>query len=64
MKGEMETSRTINYSGIFLSCYADNNTSCVHATKDHTLVYVYSGKLLMEDRGKEIIIILSIDVKR
>lgn len=60
----MEASRTINYSGIFLSCYADNNTSCVHATKDHTLVYVYSGKLLMEDRGKEIITILSIDVKR
>lgn len=49
----MEISDTINYSGIFLSCYADNNTSCVHATKDHSLVYLYSGKLIIEECGKE-----------
>ena len=49
----MKSSRTINYSGIFLSCFFDNNTSCVHAMKDHTLVFVYSGKLLVEEEGQE-----------
>ena len=50
----MESSKIINYAGIFLTCYVDNNTSCVHATKDHTLTYLYSGKLLIEDGDKEI----------
>lgn len=54
----MNTSKTINYSGTFLSCFYDNNTSCVHATKDHTLVYLYSGKLIIEDSGKEERVIL------
>lgn len=49
----MNASKTINYSGTFLSCFYDNDTSCVHATKDHTLVYLYSGKLIIEDNGKE-----------
>lgn len=52
----MESSRTINYSGTFLSCFSDNNTSCVHATKDHTLVYLYSGKLIIEEGSKETVI--------
>lgn len=52
----METSKTINYSGTFLSCFFDNNTSCVHATKDHTLVYLYSGKLIIEERNKETVV--------
>lgn len=52
----MESSRTINYSDTFLSCFVDNNTSCVHATKDHSLVYLYSGKLIVEEDGKETVI--------
>lgn len=52
----MNSSRTINYSGTFLSCFFDNNTSCVHATKDHSLVYLYSGKLIIEEGGKEIVV--------
>jgi len=52
----MNFSRTINYSGTFLSCFFDNNTSCVHATKDHTLVYLYSGKLIVEDGSKKTVI--------
>lgn len=54
----MNASKTINYSGTFLSCFYDNNTSCVHATKDHTFVYLYSGKLIIEDSGKEERVIL------
>lgn len=49
----MEIPKTINYSGTFLSYFINNNTSCVHATKDHSLVYLYSGKLIIEEDGKE-----------
>lgn len=52
----MNSSKTINYAGIFLSCYVDNNTTCVHATKDHSLVYIYAGKLLVEEDNKETVI--------
>lgn len=52
----MESLKTINYSGIFLSCFSDNNTSCVHATKDHSLIYLYSGKLIIEEGEVETII--------
>lgn len=55
----MAVSRTINYADTFLSCYADNNTSCVHAIKDHSLVYVYAGKLIIEENGKETAVIHS-----
>lgn len=48
----MDKPKTINYSGVFLTCYTDNETSCVHATKDHSLIYLYSGKLILEE-GKE-----------
>jgi AraC-like DNA-binding protein len=52
----MDTPKTINYSGTFLSYFSDNNTSCVHATKDHTLVYLYSGKLVIEEGSKETVV--------
>lgn len=49
----MDTSKTINYSGIFLTYYANNNTSCVHSAQDHCLIYIYSGKLIIEEKGKK-----------
>lgn len=48
------TLQTISYSGIFLSCYTDNNQKCIHATPEHVLVYVYSGEQIIEDRNKKI----------
>jgi len=45
---------TLSYSGIFLSCFSNDNTFCVHAAKDHTLVYLYSGEQIIEDKGKTI----------
>lgn len=47
---------TLDYSGIFLSCYTNDNTSCVHATKDHTLLYLYSGEHVIDDNGQQTII--------
>lgn len=52
-KGLLET---LSYSGIFMSCYSNDNTSCVHATKDHTLLYLYSGEQVIEDKGEKITI--------
>lgn len=47
---------TLDYSGIFLSCYSNDNTSCVHATETHTLLYLYSGEHIIDDNGKTTVI--------
>lgn len=47
---------TLNYSGIFLSCFSNDNTSCVHATKDHTLLYLYSGEHVIDEQGQQTVI--------
>jgi AraC-like DNA-binding protein len=52
----MEFLKTISYDGIFLSCFEDYNNKCIHATPDHTLVYLYSGQQVVENRGEKIII--------
>lgn len=53
---QAERPGTIGYSGIFLSCFNHNNSKCIHATPDHTLVYLYSGQQIIEDEGQEIIV--------
>jgi len=52
----MEKLETLSYSGIFISCFSADNTSCVHAAKDHTLLYLYSGRQVIEDKGERITI--------
>lgn len=51
-----EKLRTINYSGIFLSCFSDYSEKCIHATPEHVLLYLYSGEQIIEDRNKRITI--------
>ncbi|MBC8984913.1 helix-turn-helix transcriptional regulator [Pedobacter sp. N36a] len=51
-----EKLKTINYSGIFLSCFSDYSEKCVHATPEHVLLYLYSGEQIVEDRNKTITI--------
>jgi len=46
--------KTINYSGIFLSCFSDYSEKCIHATPEHVLVYLYSGEQIIEDRNRKI----------
>jgi len=50
------TLKTINYSGIFLSCFSESSEKCVHATPEHVLLYLYSGEQVIEDRDKKITI--------
>ncbi len=55
-KDQNESLKTIGYSGIFLSCFSDYSEKCIHATPEHTLVYIYSGQQVIEDRNEQIII--------
>lgn len=47
---------TFNYSDIFF-CYHSHNSYCFKKQIDfHSLVYVYSGELLLEEGGKKVLI--------
>jgi AraC-like DNA-binding protein len=46
---QSEKLKTISYSGIFLSCFSDYSEKCIHATPEHTLVYLYSGEQVIQD---------------
>lgn len=48
--------KTINYSGIFLSCFSAYSEKCIHAAPEHVLLYLYSGEQVIEDRNKRITI--------
>lgn len=48
----METTRILNYSEIFLATYFNNDSSCTHRNHEHVLVYVYSGELEINEKGK------------
>lgn len=51
-----EKLKTISYSGIFLSCFSDYSEKCIHATPEHTLVYLYSGEQVIQDGNETITI--------
>ena len=51
-----EKLKTISYSGIFLSCFSDYSEKCIHATPEHTLVYLYSGEQVIQDGDETITI--------
>lgn len=53
---QSEKLRTIQYSGIFLSCFSDYSEKCIHATPEHVLLYLYSGEQIIEDRNQKITI--------
>ncbi len=46
----------LNYSGTFLSCYADDGEQCFHKMRDHSLVYVYAGEMVLEEPGKKTLV--------
>lgn len=48
--------QTISYSDIFLSCFSERGTHCVHSKPEHVLLYLYSGEQVIEDRNKRITI--------
>ncbi len=44
---------TISYSDIFLSCFSESGTHCVHSKPEHVLLYLYSGEQVIVDRNKK-----------
>lgn len=43
---------TLRYSDIFLAMYLDDATSCLHRNHSHVLVYMLSGELAIDERGR------------
>ena len=43
---------TLRYSDIFLAMYFDDGKSCMHRNHSHVLVYMYSGEIVIEEKGK------------
>ena len=46
---EAEDDIDFNYADIFFSCYYDGEGSCCHQSRDHALIYVYSGEIVVDD---------------
>jgi AraC-like DNA-binding protein len=45
---------SFNYLDVFFSCYFTDEIKCSRMIKEHSLVYVYSGELLLEEKDKQI----------
>lgn len=56
MEFERDESLTFSYSDVFFSYLFNNDRKCTPMVKDHMLVYVYSGELIVEQKSKETII--------
>ena len=50
------TSMTLNYSDVFFTFLSANEVKCTHMVKDHTLVYIYSGELALDEHGTSTVI--------
>jgi AraC-like DNA-binding protein len=53
---QIEQLQTINYAGIFFSCYSAHNTTCIHSIQAHSINYVSSGEQIIEDGNNKITI--------
>ena len=42
----------MRYSDIFFAMYFDGGMSCTHRNHSHVLLYIYSGEMLIEEKGK------------
>lgn len=49
MEFKHKESITFNYANVFFSHYFNNDTKCTHMAKNHYLVYVFSGEVLVEE---------------
>ena len=49
----MEILKVLDYSNVFIASYFNDDCQCAHPNREHTLIYLYSGKLEIEDQGKK-----------
>lgn len=52
----MERLNLFDCSNIFIASYFTDDRDCAHENREHTLIYLYSGKLEIEERGKKSIL--------
>lgn len=48
-----QESRIFNYSDVFFSYFLNNDKLCTQMIKEHSLTYIFSGELLVEDNGSK-----------
>lgn len=49
----MEQLNVFDCSNVLIGCYFTDNRVCAHENREHTLIYVCSGELAIEERGKK-----------
>lgn len=49
----MEQLKVLDYSNIFIASYFTDDLQCSHANSEHTLIYILSGTLEIDERGKK-----------
>lgn len=47
----MEDLKVLNYSNVFIASYFTDKRECTHANTEHTLIYLCSGTLEIDDHG-------------
>ena len=52
----MEELKVLDYSNVFIASYFTDDRQCSHSNREHTLIYLCSGELEIEERGKKTIL--------
>lgn len=48
----MEELRVLDYSNVFIASYFTDDRQCSHPNREHTLIYLCSGELEIQEKGK------------
>ncbi|MBD9178457.1 MAG: AraC family transcriptional regulator [Odoribacter splanchnicus] len=52
----MEELKVLDYSNVFIASYFTDDCQCSHSNREHTLIYLCSGELEIEEKGKKTIL--------
>lgn len=52
----MEHLEVFDCSNILIACYFNDDRECAHENREHTLIYLCSGELEIEERGKKTVL--------
>lgn len=52
----MERLDVFDCSNVFIASYFTDDRDCAHENREHTLIYIHSGELEIEERGKKTIL--------
>lgn len=52
----MEQLDVFDCSNVLIGCYFTDDRRCAHENREHTLIYLISGELEIEERGKKTVL--------